>query len=168
MLFLRSHFLSLIVSQPFVCAGRSCPASQGEPRNNQIFRRCGFVRSLSHPHTPLLPLCPAPELQTKAAALAPLQQHRSLGCARAWALLHGSEDRAALPGHRAGVSAHPTGIWSGCPDATSQRSSLWGVSRSLQCCVCCALISLLLPAVELVLLALPPSLFTRGRGLFSI
>lgn len=54
-----------------------------------------------------------------------------------------------------GGLATPLGFGgSGCQDATSQRSSLRDLSW--QCRACCALISPLLPAPELVLLSLPP------------
>lgn len=111
---------------------------------------------------PLSAGLPSPRAAHKGSSAGTTAAAPSLGCATAWALLHGSEGRAALPGHRAGVSAHPAGMWSGCPGATSQRSSLWHLSRSLQCCACCALF--FLPAAELVLLSLPP----HSRKGFSV
>lgn len=162
MLLLRSHFLSLIVSQPFVCAGRSCPGSQEEHRNNQVFRRSGLAGSLSHPHTPLLPGCPAPELQTKATALGTTAAApepglcRSLGSA-GWQRGSGSAGRA-----------QGRGVWPPRRDLGAQgarmphpRDHLSRISRGS------AVPAVLSPPRSCLQRSLcpSPSFLTRGEGL---
>lgn len=131
--------------------------ARGARRSTEIIRFSGVpgLQGVFHTLTP--PFCPAAQPQscrqrqpgTTAAAPEP-GLCRSLGSA-GWQRGSGSAGRAQ---GRGGLATPPGSGGSGCPDATSQRSSLQDLSRQRR--ACCALISPLLPAAELVPLSLPP------------